>query len=172
MLSEDTHRHLLAFAIDELPGAEFEAWLYASSELEESLSPDDYLALLAADFRTPEGIREAQGTAERLLEAFDPWCVARARVILVLRGMLNGRVNLLVGLRELAHMHHAGYAFIPVEFAGYEGETDTVPEPSQYASWEPQALERALQPLYLYREGILEATGELLRTLEGQRRAT
>jgi hypothetical protein len=172
MLSEDIQRHLLAFVIEELSGAEFESWLYASGELEESLSPDDYLALLAADFRTPEGVREAQATSERLLETFDPWCVARARVILTLRGMLNGSVNLLVGLRELAHMHYAGYAFIPVEFAGYESETDTVPEPSQYGSWEPHALEHALQPLYLYREGILQATGELLRTLEGQRGAT
>jgi hypothetical protein len=171
-LSEEARNRLLAFTCEVIPVPEFESWLYGSADLASALSPESYLELISANFRSPDGIRSARSVSEAVLEQALPGSVGRYRAILILRGMLNGTVPLVVGVRQLTHMLHAGCTFIPACFVGFESETDTVPDPSHYHLWEPQALQRSLQSLESYSGVILSAASDLLRELESQKGAT
>lgn len=55
MLSEASKKQFIRFVTDELPMAEFAAWVYATPALESELGKDEYLSFVSSDFQSSEG---------------------------------------------------------------------------------------------------------------------
>jgi hypothetical protein len=62
-------------------------------------------------------------------------------------------------------LYHQGYEFIPIEFVGYESETDSIPGPKTYHLWDPAALARLLSDSVPYQEKIRKNAISLLEDL-------
>lgn len=168
-LPAEIRRRLLDFACDVSEPAEFEAWVYATRELEEALGPESYLEMISANYSTNEGIFEARQKAAALGETDEAGAVARHQAETLATRMLSGEISLLAGLRKLASLYHKGYNFIPVIFSGLESETDCVPEVGQYQQWEPKALARQLKTLEFYKPRIIAELESFLADLRRQR---
>jgi hypothetical protein len=89
----------------------------------------------------------------------------RYRVTRILESIIRGGSALLPGLRKLVGLYHQGYEFIPIEFVGYESETDSIPGPNTYHLWDPAALARVLSDSLPYQEEIRKDAIALLEDL-------
>jgi hypothetical protein len=167
MLPKPIRQRFLQFCDAELAPAQFEAWICAAGDVEATIGRTAYLDLMSSDY----GGRDAGGMRElcaRLLEEHHPGALKRYRVTRTLELMLKDEEDLLVGLRTLVHLRHRGYEFIPIEFVGFESETDSIPSPEAYHLWEPAALADLLARGAPYRAQIKAASEELLNELRRQ----
>jgi hypothetical protein len=165
-LPSESRKHLLEFAAGGAPAKNFEAWLYSSAEVEQALLPDEYLALISADFNSSDGVAQAQIIAEEILSRRYPTDLPKRRVLALASEMLAGTIDLLFGLRRLVGYYRSGYTFIPEVFVGLEDETESVPDREHYSQWEPNALARQLERLGWYRSQILAELKALVESLQ------
>ncbi len=157
---------MLRFAGARMPAEEFEEWLYNEPTVEAALGADHYLELISVDFRNQRAVAVARDAVAGILEQHHSGLLGRERVRVLLREMLDGTCPLVVGLRRMSVWYSHGDDFIPEIFSGYESETDTVPEPSQYSLWESEALARQLERLTWYEKDIRDACREFLGRLD------
>jgi hypothetical protein len=166
----DTHWSMLErWLAGEIPIDEFETWVYAQSNLESALGPDDALALLSADFRAPH----ARIQIDRLiLETYNrhrPGLLARDRARRLAAGLVDGTLDVVSGVQKLAQLYTQGNAWIPVIFVSIDSDFGEVPKPEQYQNWEEQALAAKLEKLRPVVEGLrLDAITAARALLEGE----
>ena len=164
-LPKDLRVRFARALLGELELDNFEKWIYANSELEKYLDPNTYLELIASDFSSEDGRRHARELIGSILKP-DPQLIGRQEVQQLLRGMLNGSIDLLTGVRELSRLHSGGLDFIPVIFVGFDSETDSIPAPDKYHLWDQDALKEKLKELNdRYREIIIDECRALLSKL-------
>ena len=82
--------------------------------------------------------------------------------------MLEDEAAVIVGLRRLVLLRQAGDEFIPVDFVGFDSETDGVPTPDRYHLWDATALGQLLSRTRPYLKQVQGACRDLLDDL-GQR---
>ena len=164
MLSKSIRTHLARFCVGELDPQTFESWVCEDVGIEDELGHGVYLDLAAADYRGRDvgGVREL---CERVLDEHHPGMLKRYRVTRILESMIPGGPALLPALRQLVGLYHQGYEFIPIEFVGYESETDSIPGPKTYHLWDPAALARVLSDSVPYQEKIRKNAISLLEDL-------
>ena len=109
-LVKSVHESLYRICNGELCVAEVEAWVYEQTELEALLNSDDYLHLLAIDYRAPEALDAATAV---LMQYIDVGAFHTRRVIGHLKLVLSGR-------REPAALREAVYAFYDDYCHGYD----------------------------------------------------
>jgi hypothetical protein len=167
MLTKTIRRQFLQFCNAELAPAEFEAWICAAADVEATIGRTAYLDLISADYggRDAGAMREL---CERLLQEHHPGELKRYRVTRTLESMLREDEALLDGLRKLVRLRHQGCEFIPIEFVGFESETDSIPSPQAYHLWEPAVLADLLARGVPYRAQIRASTEGLLNELRHQ----
>jgi hypothetical protein len=90
----------------------------------------------------------------------------KEKVCKILRQMINGSLDLVSGCRDLTHLHHKGFDFIPIRFVGFDSELDSIPLPEQYHLWNPEALEKYLRKVEPYQDDIIQISKEILTKLE------
>jgi hypothetical protein len=164
MLPETSRKQFLRFCSAEITPAEFESWICGAADIDGAIGHTAYIDLVSADYRGRDvtGVREL---CERLLEEHHPGALNRYRVSRTLQSMLKDDVALLEGLRTLVRLRHDGCDFIPIEFVGFESETDSIPRAKAYHLWEPTALADLLARGTPYRAQIRAASEELLNDL-------
>jgi hypothetical protein len=164
MLSETIRRNLLRFCDREDDPRSFEAWVSGAQDLEGEICHGPYADLITADYegRDVAGVREL---CKALLEQHHPGNLARYRVRRILRSMLEDEAAVIAGLRRLVALRHAGDEFIPIEFVGFDSETDGVPTPDRYRLWDATALEEVLSSTRPYLQQVQQACRELLDDL-------
>jgi HEAT repeat protein len=69
----------------------------------------------------------------------------RQQVEPMLRGLIDGTVDVVTACHRLTQLYHYGYTWIPIIFVGIDSELDIVPPPDTYHQWNPQALEQKLK---------------------------
>lgn len=165
MLSEAIRKNLLQFCDRESDPRSFETWVCSAQDLEAEIGHGPYVDLVSADYqgRDIAGVREL---CESLLEQHHPGNLARYRVRRILRSMLEDDSTVIVGLRRLVALHHAGDELIPIRFVGFDSETDGVPTPDRYHLWDPTALGELLSTTRPYLEQVQHACRELLDDLD------
>jgi hypothetical protein len=165
MLSPPLRRQFLKFCCAELPSPAFEAWVCETPELEDEVGHGTYLDLLSADYlgRDVGGVREVCG---RLLDAHHPGTLRIYRVTRLLESMVRDESALMAGFRRLVRLHHDGYEdLVPIEFVGFDSETDSIPSPQSYHLWDPAALAHVLARAAPYLAQIQQAREDLLADL-------
>ena len=164
MLSKPIRTQLARFCVGEVDPQTFESWVCEDVGIEGELGHGVYLDLVAADYlgRDVGGARER---CERVLDDHHPGMLKRYRVTRILESMIRDGSALLPGLRQLVRLYHQGYEFIPIEFVGYESETDSIPDPQTYHHWDPAALARVLSESLPYQEEIRKDAIALLEDL-------
>jgi hypothetical protein len=167
MLSEAVRKNLLQFCDRETDPRAFEAWVCGAQALEGEIGHGPYIDLVSADYQGRD-IAGARERCERLLEEHHPGNLARYRVRRILRSMLEDEAAVIVGLRKLVVLRHSGDEFIPIEFVGFDSETDGVPTPDRYRLWAPPALAELLARTRPYLEQVQQACRALLDDLAQQ----
>lgn len=164
MLSQPIRKRLLQFCAAELDAASLQAWLCAADDAEAQLGPSAYLELISADHhgQAAEGLREL---CKSLLEHHRPGSLNRYRVARTLQAMLQNDEALLPGLRTLVRLRREGCGFIPIEFVGFESETDDLPGPAVYHRWNDRARADVLGQSLVYQRKIKDAAQSLLDEL-------
>lgn len=90
----------------------------------------------------------------------------RAQVLDILTRLLDERLDIVSGCRQLTDLHHQGYASIPVIFVGLDSMMDTIPLPAHYHLWNQDALAKVLQEGDdLYKHDVLKEAQALLEAL-------
>jgi hypothetical protein len=163
MLPEPIRKPLLQFCNAELTPKEFEAWV-CTVDVEEHFGRTSYFDLISADYAGRDALA-MQNLCRRILDEHHPGAFNRYRVVRILEFMLKDDESLLEGLRRLVQLRHDGCDFIPIEFVGFDSETDSIPSPKAYHLWEPAALANLLARVAPYRRQISDATRELLDDL-------
>jgi hypothetical protein len=69
----------------------------------------------------------------------------RQQVEPLLRGLIDGTVDVVTACHRLTQLYHYGYTWIPIIFVGLDSELDIVPPSDTYHQWNPQALEQKLK---------------------------
>jgi hypothetical protein len=87
------------------------------------------------------------------------------RISEVLRGMLDGTMDLVLGYSILARFNSDGYEIVPIKFVGFSSDLDEVPKPAQYHLWEPVALNEEPEIVENYQEDILAEAKALLNKI-------
>ena len=164
MLSETLRKNLLQFCDREMDPRSFEAWVCGAQDLEGEIGHGPYVDLISADYQGRD-IAGARELCERLLEQHHPGNLARYRVRRILRSMLEDDSAVLVGLRRLVALRHEGYEFIPIEFVGFDSESDGIPTPDRYRKWDATALAELLARTQPYLKQVQQACRELLDDL-------
>jgi hypothetical protein len=164
MLSEEIRKNLLQFCDRETDPRSFETWVCGADDLEAAIGHGPYVDLVSADYQGRD-ITGARELCEQLLEQHHPGNLARYRVRRILRSMLEDDLAVLVGLRRLVALHHAGDEFIPIEFVGFDSETDGIPTPDRYHQWDATALAELLAGTNPYLKRIQGACRELFDDL-------
>jgi hypothetical protein len=164
MLSDETRRQFLRFCNLESDPQAFELWVCAASDLEGEIGHGSHLDLISADYRS----RDAGGVRDlcaRILELNHPGSLARHRVRLVLRSMIDDESAVVGGLRKLVALRQDDDEIIPIDFVGFDSETDGVPTPDRYHQWDPGALRELLAKTRPYLTLVQEACRELIEDL-------
>jgi hypothetical protein len=164
MLSETSRKNLLQFCDRESSPRSFETWVCGAEDLEREIGHGPYVDLISADYKGRD-VSGARELCERLLEQDHPGSLARYRVRRVLRSMLEDESAVIGGLRRLVALRHEGDDCIPIEFVGFESETDHVPTPDRYHLWEASALAELLARTRPYLKQVQQACRELLDDL-------
>ncbi len=156
---------LCQWVFDELDRHTFVDWICQEARLEPLLGKTLYLDLLSFDYSTPQGKFESVVLVKNfLLSTHREYCQKR-EVVLILKEMIADKIPLVRGLRQLVKLYHNGYDFIPINFVGYESETDSVPDPKQKHLWNGLAFWRGQRSLRLYRNAILREAKKFLEDL-------
>jgi len=169
MLSDSTRKQFLRFCAGECEALAFEAWVCAAADLEAEVGHGPHLDLISADYRGRDA-HGARDLCEQLLEQHHPGLLRRYRVAAILESMLPDDAALLTGLRRLVVLRNGDdqFEFIPIEFVGFESETDTIPTPDRYHLWDQTFLAAKLASAKPYLATIRNACDELLDDLRKQ----
>jgi hypothetical protein len=166
-LDEDVVRAALRrFVFGGTPVKDFEAWVYASTELERVLGPAEYAYVAATDFSSASEVRAVGDRLERFLESRWPREPDRAKARIACEGLVDGTIDLVRGCAILASLARRGMECIPEAFAAWHSELDGVPTAAQYALWDPAALQRKLAVVEPLREEIVRAALGVLERLD------
>ena len=151
----------------EITLAAFEAWLFASADLERVVGSQGHMALMSFNFRQPHAIIELNKIVRQLYDEHRPGCLARDRAHRLAVGLIDGTIELQVAVRALSRLYNEGNHWVPIIFVGIDSELDAVPSPEQQRHWAPEALEtklKELEPLVEHwRQGAIQAAKELLQ---------
>jgi hypothetical protein len=164
MLSDETRRQFLRFCNQESDPRAFESWVCAASNLEGEIGPGSHLDLISADYRGRD-VGAARELCERLLDLHHPGSLARYRLLQILRSMIDDDSAVVGGLRKLAALRHDDDDYIPIEFVGFDSETDGVPTPDRYHLWDAAALAERLAKTRPYLKRVQGACRELVDDL-------
>ena len=111
---------------------EFEKWVYAEKELEEILTPDEYLELISQAYKQSSSLYEAEKLLKRYInvDKYHKWYLRR-----ILQKIIDRSVDAHKYIEQCYDMYCKGYYFLDNLGLGY-GLAITVP-PSNYngGSW-------------------------------------
>jgi hypothetical protein len=138
--------HLLAFALGTLPLADFEAWVYATPDLELALGRDVAMELLELDFRAPGVEAKLRWRVVDLVEGLaGPAFLVRERARLLLHRLADGSGEVIPVFAGLARLEdEEGGEWLGSIFTAIDAELEDIPLPRTYSHWQPEALARRL----------------------------
>ena len=164
MLSDETRRQFLRFCNGESDPRAFEGWVCAASDLEGEIGHGSHLDLISADYRSRD-VGAARELCARILELNHPGSLARHRIRRILRSMVDDESAVVGGLRNLVALRQDDDELIPIEFVGFDSETDGVPTPDRYHQWDADALRVLLAKTRPYLTLVQESCRELIEDL-------
>jgi hypothetical protein len=158
------------FITGEIKPADFERWICAEPNLDSILGKTAWLDLVSINIQDACGQAELKEKASQIVEQHNPKHLIRVRVKKLLKGMLDGTVDLVSGCGQLSTFWNQQEEWIPVAFVGYYSEFDDVPRPNQYKLWSEATLQEKLKKVDFYRKDILQICKEFLQELDGNAR--
>jgi hypothetical protein len=120
--TDDTALRLLAAIREQMPLADFAAWLYAQERAPAGLDPALDGRLLAIDYALPEAITALRAVAMEVLRQHRPDLYVDESIRLLLCGLASGVAPLIPACAQLSWYRASGAAWIPDIFAGLDSE--------------------------------------------------
>ncbi|MBW4583467.1 MAG: hypothetical protein KME42_28210 [Tildeniella nuda ZEHNDER 1965/U140] len=135
LLPNDLKIKIFKFLDGEECLATFEQWVYATNDLENGLTNDDYLKLISLDFSKRSSKYETDEILKRYIDAgeYETWKLRK-----LLMAVLEHDQNLPIALSQLYELYCDGYYFLDTLGLGY-GLHIRVP-PTNYSSDDWQGL--------------------------------
>jgi hypothetical protein len=159
--------HLLAFALGTLSLADFEAWVYATPDLEPALGRDVALEPLELDYRAPGTEARLRWEAVHWVEELaGPAFLVRERARLLLRRLADGSGEVIPVCTELAWLaYDEGGEWLGSTFNALDAELEDLPLPRTYPQWQLEALARRLAEMQPVMESCTAEAREEARRL-------
>ncbi|MDO3695969.1 barstar family protein [Wenyingzhuangia sp. chi5] len=146
----------------------FESWVYENKELENVISEENYIDLLAFNFKS----REIKNFIKSIIQKHFDWKeFEKYRTIELLKNIKSGNIEIVLASRKLRELYleqeeEIKRPFLTIKLAiGYESELDNCPIESEYKLWNSNALKKQLEPVEWYRKQILEDVNQELNEL-------
>lgn len=115
-LPDEVRVRFLAVLADAAQLPAFEQWVYASRELEAALDPNDYVDLLALDYRRRDAAYEARKILKKYVSAAE---VETHRLKHILEEIIAGGEGAYAAIRETYELYCHGYSFLDGLGLGY-----------------------------------------------------
>ncbi|MGY5353619.1 barstar family protein [Wenyingzhuangia sp. IMCC45467] len=146
----------------------FESWVYENKELENVISEENYIDLLAFNFKS----REIKSFIKSIIQKHFDWKeFEKYRTIELLKNIKSGNIEIVLASRKLRELYleqeeEIKRPFLTSRLAiGYESELDNCPIESEYKLWNSNALKKQLELVEWYRKQILEDVNQELNEL-------
>ncbi|WP_405604160.1 barstar family protein [Polaribacter sp. Asnod1-A03] len=146
----------------------FESWVYENKELENVISEENYIDLLAFNFKS----REIKNFIKSIIKKHFDWKeFEKYRTIELLKNIKSGNIEIVLASRKLRELYleqeeEIKRPFLSIGLAiGYESELDNCLIESEYKLWNSNALKKQLEPVEWYRKRILENVNQELNEL-------
>lgn len=156
------------FLCGTFPLADFEKWIYDNPTLETEIGADPYLDLISYNFNSNNAVLYIKAFVQKYFNwtEFEYW-----RTIKLLRDILDDKIEIVLATKKMREIYleqeyTINKPLMSIELAiGYESELDGCPLVSEYYLWEKLALEKSLEPIGWYKNGILETVKQELNIL-------
>ena len=115
-LPEGAFLKFYLFVSNEIDAKDFKKWICSAEDLESVIGKTTYFDLLSFDYSNKRAVAELGASLTRLIEVHNPGELAKEQAKRVLRGMLDGHINMAIGCRKLSALWNQKNEWIPVIF--------------------------------------------------------